>query len=245
MLALLSVIFAIYWILLINAKWQADIVYATRKSFFPSDSVIQQAIALSPHEPTYHDGLTKAYVQNHKVTLAQAVQATAQHLQNQGSIDNLPEPLMEQLATSENFLKQAVGSAEKTLELNPHHISFYKTYFSTLTELTKQDPQYSKSAIEIAKQTQELAPTDPSFVLTQALFELEQESTQSAILSFKKAIEMKPNYEEAYWQLAQIYEKNEEYENALFYYQALLENAAPHNTLAQEKVASLSAQLAR
>jgi tetratricopeptide (TPR) repeat protein len=135
-----------------------------------------------------------------------------------------------------NFNAQAVYSAQNTLLKNPVHILLYKSVAQVYATLGLSDPQYFEFAIQTFKIAQKLSPTDPQLPLNIALLMQQQENYQEAEQYFKKSVELKPNYRQAWFLLAQMYEKQDEVDKAKQVYQFVLDNIDPVDITSLKKM---------
>ncbi|MBI2334192.1 tetratricopeptide repeat protein [Candidatus Daviesbacteria bacterium] len=102
------------------------------------------------------------------------------------------ETLTETDATSSADLKkQAVNQTSRVLQQNPRNTSFWRTAVRTYAELG--DLEGALSALD---QTIKLAPTDPKLYYNKGLVLQQMGQSQEAQAAFKKAVELKPNYQE-------------------------------------------------
>jgi cytochrome c-type biogenesis protein CcmH/NrfG len=72
---------------------------------------------------------------------------------------------------------------------------------------------------------------------------LAQGQTEKTIKLIRQAIEMKPNYHQARYKLAQIYEQQENYAAALEQYRFILDYLIPNDRNLQQKVQELGEKL--
>jgi hypothetical protein len=206
--------------------WWADYLYTQAKNHLSIDEYeagvtkLQQAIQLRPNQALFYDELANAYAE-----------IAAQFSQ------------LKETETAQEYAQLAIEAADTTLRLNPHQLNFYKTRSSVFTQLATLDPAYLQEAHDALLAAQALAPTDPKLVYHQGLIVLAQGQTEKTIKLIRQAIEMKPNYHQARYKLAQIYEQQENYAAALEQYRFILDYLIPNDRNLQQKVQELGGKL--
>jgi tetratricopeptide (TPR) repeat protein len=206
--------------------WWADYLYTQAKNHLSIDEYeagvtkLQQAIQLRPNQALFYDELANAYAE-----------IAAQFSQ------------LEEAKAAQEYAQLAIEAADTTLRLNPHQLNFYKTRSSVFTQLATLDPAYLQEANDALLAGQALAPTDPKLVYHQGLIVLAQGQTEKAVELIRQAIEMKPNYHQARYKLAQIYEQQENYAAALEEYRFILDYLIPNDRNLQQKVQELEKKL--
>lgn len=211
-----------YGWLTVYKMWKADYHYARGQQFLQQSNVLaaansfELAINNFPNEAIFYDGLSTAY----------AVAANALHTDND--------------ATAAAQLAQAsLALSDHAINLNPHHVNLYKNRYRTLTYLGEVDPLFYSLNLENILQAQQLAPTDPRLVYNQAILELKLAATESAVITLQKALQMKPNYEAARSQLANIYIQQQKPVEAIAEYEYILQNIAPGKQEFIDKIQAL------
>lgn len=203
-------------------RWRADVAYAHGKLAFSSGDAqaglegITKAIMLQPQEALFYDELADAYA---RIAVAS---------------------LEAGLATEGAQLAQAsVDASTVALQLNPTHLTFYKTRTRIFTLLAQYDSNYLKDSIDTLNAAISRAPTDPKLVYYLAQAEYALGNSAKAIEHLETVITMKPNYESARMYLAELYEMSGNYDAAKAQYRYVLDSIAPNNTRAQEKITQL------
>ncbi len=206
--------------------WRADVLYARSKALFVSQAyqdsvdVLSQAIALRPSEALYYDELSNQVAQ-----LASALDITGD---SSGAA---------QLATT------GVTASDVALELNDRHLNFYKTRSRVFLLLSQINPNYLSEAEKTIKQAMQLAPTDAKLVYTLArIYELQGKVPEAATAA-QDAISLKPNYGEVRVFLAQIREKEGDFDAAVQEYKYVLTHISPGDSAVTKMLASASAKL--
>ncbi|MBI2599034.1 O-antigen ligase family protein [Candidatus Curtissbacteria bacterium] len=92
---------------------------------------------------------------------------------------------------------QAAAESQKALSLSPNNILVLRKVSQTYEELSQNNPAYKIKLLELNKRETELAPTDPSGFLNLAKAQLGLGKNQAALKSLGKAVDLKPDYQEA------------------------------------------------
>lgn len=204
--------------------WRADFLYAQGKQLLRmgqlSESVIllRESTNLVPGEALFHDQLAQAYAE------------IAVTLDQQGSPEDAAA-----------FEEAAILASQRTLTLNPVHNNFYKSQARTYIILASLDESYLEQSLAILEAASQIAPTDAKVWYNIALLQISLDRQQEAIETLQKTIDLKPNYEQARLTLAEQYELEGAYQEALVQYEAVLTGIAPNNSKAASKAAALRA----
>lgn len=212
-------------LLYIRKLWVSDVAFAKGKqldNFGQQDKAfpyLRQATELLPEEPTFHD--------EYSYNLASLAVAFAKQ---------------SDATRASEFASEAIKESDTAISLNPVHTIFWKTRIKVFLTLATLGPHFTKKAEEALMAAQVLSPTDPKIILYLGLL-AESEGDKALFLSFLlKAIELKPNFEEARNYLAKYYEEQKQPEKALEQYRYMVEFINPNNITARDKIASLSAK---
>ncbi len=202
--------------------WLADISFSSAKAYARSGAIdasyseLQTAIQLQPNEPLYYDELA-ATLAPLSIDLVNASEASA----------------AAEVATN------AVLASDIALTLNPHHLNFYKSRAQVLITLSQLDPSLLESASDALSAAIERAPTDAKLYYNRAMVDLSAENIETAQKSLETAVELKPNYIDARFELGKIYEAQERYNDARTQYQFILENLTPDNPPVRDRLEQL------
>ncbi len=186
--------------------WKADKLLTEGESLISlreyQDGItkLQTAVQLVPNQALFYDELASSYadISTQFVRIDQATAAT-------------------------EFAQLAVEASDKTLRLNPKHLNYYKSRADIYTDLSAIDPKYLNQAAETLQSARQLAPTNPKLVYQLGLIRLNQNKTDQAIDLFKKTLEMKSNYHQVRYKLAEIYQQQKNYEQAKKHYRYILD----------------------
>jgi len=204
--------------------WQADYYLTKGKTslaigeYDQSLSYLNRAILLSPNEALFYDELASTYAE----VVSQLVQA-------------------KETEAAKEFAGLAIAANDKALRLNERHLNFYKTRSAIFSKLSALNESYLQDAQEALQLAQILAPTDPKMVYQEGLVALALSHSDEAITLIQRAIDMKPNYHQAYYQLGQIYEQQQAYASALEQYRFILDYLIPNDNNLQKKIKALQA----
>jgi len=216
------------WLLvLVRNHWVADMRYVQAKTLLnagqlePGMQQLESAIRLNPSEAHYLDELSQRYAQ-YAVAFAAAGDATR----------------------SAELAVLATQSSELVMQLNPEQLNFHKTRARMFLTLSSVDPEFLHQGLDVLKAAHDRAPTDAKLLYNQGVVELAMDQTEAGVSSLLKAIELKPNYVAARWQLALALESTGQTEEALAQTKYILEHIAPDYEEAKLLEASLSAKLA-
>ena len=193
----------------IFSSYFADIFYAKAQSNNSQDQYeiayqqISQSISLSPNEPTF-------LIEGGSLAAKMAV-----------------------ITKEEKYINEAINLSDKSVQISPANINFWKERAQNYYYLATLDTQYFQTTIESMLQATKLAPTDAKLYFSIAQFLDSAGLTKDSIPYYQKAIELKPNYDHAYFALGQIYFDQKKYDLAK---ENLLLNLkyAPTNTDAQD-----------
>jgi putative inorganic carbon (hco3(-)) transporter len=204
--------------------WSADILFVRGKAAIQQGDVVagvgslERAIHLSPRQSFFTEEAATGYG-----WLALAVN------------DRQDATLSAELADT------AMDLSRQTLELNPVHLPHYKLRARLLMTLTELRPLALDDAVTTLKAGWTLAPTDPVFPYTLATIAEARGQNEEALKLFSTTIELKPNYEEARMNYAQLLETTGATEAAATQYRYILEHIQPLNQIARQKVGSAAA----
>lgn len=204
--------------------WNADKLFTQSKTHFSvaqySEGLkaLESAIDKNPGEALYYDTLADTYAQI-------AAQLAA----------------INETTAAGQFSQNAIGFSDKTIELNPAHLNYYKTRIRIFLSLASIDPKYLEDAKNTTVLALEYAPTDAKLQFTLAQILMSQGKTAEAVSALEKTVEMKPNYEAAYQVLAQAYLENGNPTKARETANFILTQINPTNPVAQE-IATNSAE---
>lgn len=123
--------------------------------------------------------------------------------------------------------------AQKAISISPFNLNILKETAQTFYILSTIDGKYFSKSLEILDKIIKLAPTDAKAYLTVAQFLESANFTNESIPFYKKALELKPNYDDASYALALINLENKNYSEAKKYLEITIK-IAPKNLQAKE-----------
>jgi tetratricopeptide (TPR) repeat protein len=128
---------------------------------------------------------------------------------------------------------EAEKYAQKAISISPFNLNILKESAQTFYLLSTIDGKYFTKSLEILDKIIKLAPTDAKAYLTTAQFLQSANFISESIPFYLKSLELKPNYDDASYDLALIYLKEKDYPKAKKYLE-LTVKIAPKNLQAQE-----------
>jgi Flp pilus assembly protein TadD/O-antigen ligase len=217
-LAILSVILLYH----IIVYWRADFFFAEGKNAYEKgqyESAVNQykkALTLRPFELLFKSELSEAYV-----------------------INALSNESLDQTTVSTDIDK-ALLLSQQVLEASPVSLSYWKTRVRLMFVLSQVNPDYLDEAIESIKVAQKLAPTDPKIVYNLAILYESDENIPEAEANYIKALDLKPNYKDAAFSLAELFEKENKKQDAKKWLNYILERIDPNDIEVQKKLSTLN-----
>jgi tetratricopeptide (TPR) repeat protein len=193
----------------------ADIAYSqaekfdSRNDYFKALSYIETSHKFNPKEPLYTDKLANIYS---KIAL---------NNNNQDDVD------------------QAIRYSDLTIQISPANINFWKQRAQTFLYLSGVDSKYFSESITALSKASLLAPTDAKIYYSIGQFLETASLSEEAIPYYQKAIELKSNYDHAYFALGKIYLSQKENTLAKENLQKTVDYSYPTNTEAQNLLKNL------
>lgn len=195
----LTVIMTLNYSLFVARLWYGDTLYAKGSNLTDAGRPLQgydkllNASIFNPEEPLY------------RVDLGYAAAASAVALSEDTASDSAE--------LSRKLEKIAVLETDKVLADYPQNVSNYRTAVRTYYELASLDPTYLDRVIKTFDHAIMLAPTDAKLYFNKGLIQ-NQMKDPAAIKTIEKALELKPNYRDAYIGLATILIQNKQNQEA-------------------------------
>jgi O-antigen ligase len=121
------------------------------------------------------------------------------------------------------FATNSLGFSDLALAISPLNVNFLKEHTQALTYLATTDTQYYPQAITTLHQTTLLAPTDAKTFYLLAKFYNATDNLQETETNYLKAIDLKPNYDHAYFDLGLLYFNQKKYDLAKKYFELNLQ----------------------
>jgi len=204
------IILGLYFSQKILYYYLADITYNqalsadNHQQYLQAKSLINQSLGYRSNEPIYH---SKAAFINAKIAL-----------ENPDNSD---------------YQTQSIKHLTTAAKISPFNINIWKEQALTLFYLSTLDSKYFPLSISALENVTRLAPTDAkTYYLIGKYYQTAQNYPQ-AITAYQKAIELKSNYDHAYFSLAQIQFEQKDYATAQINFQKTLK-FAPKNEEAKE-----------
>ena len=139
----------------------------------------------------------------------------------------------------------ALAFSAKALKISPYDVNLWKERTQMLVYLTYIDTKYYPEAIKALNSTAILAPTDAKTFYLLAKFYDAISDSKNTESNFLHAIELKPNYDYAYFDLAKFYFDQKKYDLSKKYFELNLKYAPfnPDAPVYLSKIATQSASL--
>lgn len=170
-----AAILGIFLVFLIGRYWWADYSYARgvaaadRGEYKEAITQLLAAIDTVPYEPIYHNDIARLY-------------------------SDISGGLLDQneVSASAEFGNAALYEAQTALIMQPRNINIIRSAAGILAS-----HGYMTDSINLLEDTKQIAPTDPRLYYTLGRRYLAIDEKEKAIGAFQKALELKPNYDEA------------------------------------------------
>jgi len=193
----------------------ADITYSqaekfdSKNNYLTALSYIETSYKFNPKEPVYTDKLANIYS---KIALSN---------------------------NKQDDINQAIKYSDLTIKTSPANINFWKQRAQTFLYLSGVDSKYFSESIAALDKASFLAPTDAKIYYSIGQFLEAASLFKEAIPYYQKAIELKTNYDHAYFALGKIYLSQKEKELAKENFQKVIDYSYPTNIEAQNLLKNL------
>ncbi len=202
--------------------WYADTLYSKGLNFNKinrqdlSYQYLAKAIKLEPNQSIFYAEQAKAFT-NLAYAYAQANDATS----------------------SSQLSLAAIDYVEKAINLSPANLNHKRTAFGVFITLSSIDPIYKEDAKNILLEAIKQAPTHAKFYYNLGLIYAQLDQNDRAFEAFKKAVELKPNYEDARLAYAELLIYANQESEAIFQLEYILTNINPKNSIAKQDLESI------
>jgi hypothetical protein len=188
----IPILFILYIILTKNIifSYAADIYFAKYESnnnhqeYQLAHQYISKSISLRPQEPNYLINLAIAAAK------------------------------MAVLTKDQVYVKQAINYSSQATKISPANINYLKQQAQVYYYLSTIDTQYFIKTVESMLQASKLAPTDAKISYSLGQFLESAKLLDDAVYYYQKAIDLKSNYDHAYFALGKIYFDQQKYDLA-------------------------------
>jgi len=136
------------------------------------------------------------------------------------------------LAAINNQQAQAAVFIRLALATSPSEINFYKLSSQIYTSMAVKKATYLQDALKTLQKAKTLAPTDPVLPYQIANILSAIKNNKEAIIYYEKAIQLKPNYDNAMMRLAEVYIEQKNYSKT----KELLDSAIKINPQNKDKI---------
>ena len=183
--------------------WLADVIYYQDNS---NQENIVKAINLNPYQIKYYTALSKLNLNFAKASIMESGQAA--------DANNL-----------ENYFSNALFFAQKASELNSDSVNAWENLGMIWRDFSADNSGREK-AIEYFKKALEYEPTNPVLYIQIGKLALLNNDFEASISAFKRAKELKTDYEEANFYLAKAYAQAGNYDQAIALFGELQETSS-------------------
>ena len=173
-------VISIYLLSSIYHTYQADLNYNLSKNSQDPLTPLQQAVNLKPHQPLY---LAQLAEQESKTAAAIFLQ-----------LKQSPQP----------YQDLAVEHATQAVAMNPYNLNLLKSKARVEIYLSNIDQKFTQQALNTLLQASILAPTDAKLLFNIGILYQNLNQKDLAALSYQKALELKPNYQEALYNINKL-----------------------------------------
>lgn len=188
-----------------NKLWSSDFAVNSSTIFSLQDDILNAVFAALELTPLVHAETGKYYRSTSADAFQQLLQGRA--LNGQGNLD---------------AYKEAIVRFKMAIELDPNYASAYVDLaigylvLHTAKHITLEDA--NKQAKPLIDKALSLIPELPSAIAAQAIFAMYNEQTSKAIEYYNRALELDPNSFVARLNLAWLYQREKQFDKALFHY---------------------------
>ncbi len=193
-ISIFTVLFVICYLLFVICKlWYADVIFAAgynasrQQDYTTSYKNLKRAISLNDREPFYYDEFSFP-----SATLALALFED------------------KQTTLSAQLTEESILTSDMAISISPNNVNFWKTRTRVFYSLSQMDEKYLPKAAESLEQSKILSPTDPKVRYNLALIYDKLGKTKEAIDELILTTRLKPDYRDAYYALAFLYDKKKE-----------------------------------
>jgi len=177
----------LWFVYLVAAYWRADVLFAKARRLEnmgnskAAAEQIEKAISFNRREPGFY---------SHQAQVLSSLSL----LSHQAG-----------LATrSARLAREAVAASDRSLAISPNHPNLYKDRAKMFYTLSKIDLNYLKNSLEAVIEGTRLAPTDAKLFFNAGLMFHALGDNRMAKEYLEKALQLKPNYEQAGFWLEQF-----------------------------------------
>ena len=212
-------------------------------TLFISLSLIQNIFSAYIADVFFAKSTASDNQQNYQLAFSQITQSLDLSPNNPDYLitHSLAAAKMAVITKDENYINQATNSAEKATSISPANINFWKQKAQVYFYLSSLNKEYFIKTAESMLQAAKLAPTDAKIYFSLGQFLESTSLPDDAAFYYQKAIDLKSNYDHAYFALGKIYFDQKKYNLAKINLEQTLKYA-PTNTDAQKLLDELKNQ---
>ncbi len=212
----------LYLVFTLIVMWYADTVFAggyrasQAQDFATAYTDIKDAISLNSGEPLYFDEFSFA-----------ASEMSLAFADNKNS------------TYSAALKNQAILASSMATSISPNNVNFWKTKTRVYYVLSQIDQKYLADAMDALKVSHQLSPTDPKITYNMGLLYDKMGQTKKGIDELVATTKLKPDYRDAYYALAFLYDKEKDKQKARQALQFILKHLNPNDSQAKKKLEEL------
>ena len=186
-IAIVAILAISLWAVLgVRRAWLADLAYNKGKASLEES---QLAVNLNPREPIY-------FAQLGNISSLVATQLIVPQIAKIPATASADIKAQAQ-AYLDKYITQSLDNINKAQTLNPYNLNIMKSKAKTQLTLAELDPKYLKEALGTLLKITELSPTESSNFLNVGILYQNLGDKDSAKKAFAKAIELKPDFQQA------------------------------------------------
>lgn len=193
-----SVFFVICYMLYFLARlWYADVLFADgfhkvrSQEISPAYQSLKKALEINEEEPLYYD----------EFSYAAAEMAVAFHEEKQATYSAI-------------LAKEAIIASNFAVSHATQNVNFWKSRTRVFYVLSQIDEKYYADSLYSLLQTKDLSPTDPKIRYNLGLLYDKMGKNKEALTELEATTRLKPDYRDAFYALAYLYEKDNKRDKA-------------------------------
>jgi putative inorganic carbon (hco3(-)) transporter len=194
---------------------------------------------------TYSQAVNFDNSQQYSAALGQ-IQLSLQYRSNEPVYLIKAADLSAKLAVSskdKKYVTPAINYLDRATKISPFSVNLWKERSQVYYYLSSLDTNYYLYALDALTKATKLAPTDAASYYMLGQFYSRINATDQAIKNYQSAIDLKSNYDYAYFALGQIYLSQKKYDLAKPLFESTLQ-IAPNNVDAQNYLLFIATQSA-
>lgn len=211
-----------YMLFILGRLWYADIIFAVgfnasrSQDYAGAYKNLKKAIMLNDREPLYYD----------EFSFPAATLGLSLYEDKQATF-------------ASQLIQESILASDMAITTSPNNVNFWKTRTRVFYTLAQMDEKYNAQTEESLEQAKILSPTDPKVRYNLALIYDKLGKTKEAIEELILTTRLKPDYRDAYYALAFLYDKNKERVKAKEALEFIITRIATDDAEAKKKLEEL------